>query len=755
VETDAPTEQIVICAKCAKIIPEKHTGSFTQWVFRSQTCKCDSPQPVDAVHDRKRKIKTIIKGEDGQPKPSKQYMNLPAETFPIERFKPIRELGAGAGGTVYLCWDENLKRYVSLKVLVHRSSANLIAFQKEAKVTARFQHPNVVNVLDFGITDGGAPYMVLEYVKGIALDQIIRKEGFVPEDVARGLFIQIADALEHGHNEGVFHRDVKSSNIIVGRQSGAEEKIRVIDYGVAALGSDQESTEFQGRTVVGTPKYMSPDQAAGKPYDARSEVYSFGCLMYETLIGRVPFEGASALELLSKHANVPPPPFSEVRADIEIQEEMEDIVQKCLAKDPENRFQNMTTLRKALEKLESESLRKITQRETEEKQTEVEDEVMPPVSTTKWMAIAFAICLLSLIPVMLLIFLPQDAKQLEQTKQKNEKAENLQYKKKVRLNLPDLEPQFAGPKFDFVKTDSGFHQANKRTMLLDEDLAELKGRNDLNAVNIHRTEVEGPGLAYLVNLPLEALDLTETPIRDSALDHVAKMKKLNFLHLQGCLITDAALKKLQGLKLVRLGIGKSELGPEGLRNLSKIKTLETLEIVQTPNIDAEALKILHNFPALKKLAVSADRRLPEAYFKELGTFPKINLQFLGDHISVRNLSHLTSYGLSFRGVKLTKDHMAELKKMTNLTWLELWGIPLTDDLMDDVSELKLTDLSLGLVPISDAGLEKLSKMTSLRWLTIQSTGATDAGIAKLKKTLPKLTIDKLHLQEIDRRRNLD
>ena len=286
-------DNVSICATCGKRIAESNTGSFTQWVFRSQLCDCKTPVPLNSLSASNRATVPLPTHGGGNKitPPATGYLHLPRETFPIDRYKPIRELGAGAGGSVYLCLDEHLSRYVSVKVLNHRSDANLVAFQSEARVTARFVHPNVVGIIDFGVTEGGTPYMVLEYIDGITLDTIIKTEGAVPETMAVKLFIQVANALGHGHESGIFHRDIKSSNILVTRQSTSDESVRIIDFGVSSLlGANQESTAYQGRTIVGTPKYMAPDQALGKAYDARSEIYSFGCVMFETLVGIAPFD---------------------------------------------------------------------------------------------------------------------------------------------------------------------------------------------------------------------------------------------------------------------------------------------------------------------------------------------------------------------------------------------------------------------------------------------------------------------------------
>jgi len=756
IETAGPQEHVPICANCGKRVPERNSGSFTQWVFRSHLCDCEKPQPVDASHDAGKK--STVVDETPSTEPAKQFLDLPAETFPVERYRPVRKLGSGAGGTVYLCWDQHLTKFVSVKVLINRSSSNLVAFQKEAKVTARFQHPNVVSILDFGVTDGGAPYMVLEYVDGITLEQVILEDDeFVPESVAVSLFIQIADALQHGHESGVFHRDVKSSNILVTDQGTSKAQVRVIDFGVAALlGADQESTEFQGRTVVGTPKYMSPDQVKGKKYDARSEIYSFGCVMYETITGALPFNSDTAIELLKQHENEPVPRFADVDDGVDVTDELEALIRKCLEKDPDARFQTMKSLKTALQKLESDYSQNVARQQDSTGDEEPEEE-MPAASRDKWVLFAVVGTIVSLIPVLVLIFMPVGQQPTAKEVEKQEKKRDESYKVRERIELSNVEQPLGerASKFDFVHTGTRFYQALAKSMVVDEDLAELKGNKAINSVNVHRREIEGPGLAYITDLPIEALDLNETPIKDDALDHVAKLKKLNYLHMQGCMISDASLKKLQGLPIIRLGLGKTDISIEGLKNLTPIKTIETLELADTPRVDATALKVLHDLPKLTKIFVSCDKNKTEEFYKELGTFKNARLFVSGDNISLKNLGHLDVAGIGFRGVRMTKPHIEVLKKMKNLEWVEFWQCGITDELMPEVARMKISGLSLCQEPITNQGLAELKQNKSLNLLEITCPKVSSSAIAILQQSNPHLEIATFMHHGFEKRRGSD
>ncbi len=340
--------ELQICAICGKQIDKGNTGSFTQWALQSQNCNCEHPVPLDsnmssmatpAISEAAFKpVRKTVEEEIG---------DLGVDSFPLERYKPLEKLGAGGGGAVYLCFDKHLRKNVAVKISFAKLNEELVNFQSEAKVTAKFQHPNIVSIIDFGLTPAGAPFMVLEYVDGLSLDKYILEKGHIDERVAIPIFVQIASALEKGHESGIFHRDMKSSNIIIKHEGKHGQPFaRIIDFGIALM-TGQETTKFHGKNIIGTPKYMSPDQLSGRTFDARSEIYSFGCVMYECLTGSLPFKG-DALSLLDMHTKMEPPSFAAVAPDVRISSYMERLVRRCLEKDPDKRFHTVRELKEAL-----------------------------------------------------------------------------------------------------------------------------------------------------------------------------------------------------------------------------------------------------------------------------------------------------------------------------------------------------------------------------------------------------------------------
>lgn len=345
---DAPAaEPVDICSKCKKRISGGRAGSFTQWVFRSDLCNCEVPEAMRPSLDfvPQEQFESIAEEEnelllEGEP------------PFPLDRYKPLLELGKGTSGHVYLCRDRLLQKRVAIKCLWAVTPEQLIGFQREAKATSLLSHPGVVSVLDFGGTAGGAPYMVMEYVEGTSLFDHVSEHGPLPVEVALRVFRGVAEALKHAHERGVFHRDVKSANILLIHNNTKIPDVRVIDFGVAGVKQAIHTPDYQGDTIVGTPAYMSPDQAQGLPYDQRSEIYSLGCVMYETLTGSPPFSSDSALETISKHAHESAPALADSDCDRVFAPELEAIVACCLEKDPAARFQSMNQLIDALQDLE-------------------------------------------------------------------------------------------------------------------------------------------------------------------------------------------------------------------------------------------------------------------------------------------------------------------------------------------------------------------------------------------------------------------
>ncbi len=273
-------------------------------------------------------------------------------------YRVISLLGHGGMGEVYRAKDTRLGRDVALKFLLAgrlQDDERRRRFAQEARSASALNHPHIVTFYDLAEADG-QQMLVLEYVSGKSLDKIIPRKG-LPLKEALGYAIQIADALAAAHKAGIVHRDLKPSNIVM-TETGS---IKLLDFGLAKLtepvqprDGDSPAPAVQTREglILGTLSYMSPEQAEGKPVDARSDLFSFGCVLYEMITGQRAFAGDSVATTVSAILRDDPKPLTALRADVP--DELDRIVRRCLRKDPSRRFQNASDLQVALVEVEEE-----------------------------------------------------------------------------------------------------------------------------------------------------------------------------------------------------------------------------------------------------------------------------------------------------------------------------------------------------------------------------------------------------------------
>jgi hypothetical protein len=260
------------------------------------------------------------------------------------QYRLIRLLGQGGMGAVYLARDLTLDREVAIKVV--KTSADGPAmydrFRREARTAAKLSHPNIVPLHAFGEVEG-MPYFVMGYVRGESLAARLRRDGRLSEEEGRRVFAEIASALDHAHRQGVVHRDIKPDNVLLDDESG---RALLTDFGVARpIGQGETLTRFG--TVVGTPHYMSPEQAAGRAdLDGRSDLYSLGVMAYAMFAGRLPFEGTSPSDVLTKHLTQQPAPLRPLVPALS--DSTAQAVERCLAKDPADRWPDARSLEQAL-----------------------------------------------------------------------------------------------------------------------------------------------------------------------------------------------------------------------------------------------------------------------------------------------------------------------------------------------------------------------------------------------------------------------
>src|SRR5579885_2724090 len=216
------------------------------------------------------------------------------------RYEFIKELGSGATGTVNLALDKTLDKQVAIKILKVNWTANqYVRFQQEARLSGKLKHSNIATVMDFGVTDGGQPYLIMEYVDGGSLASLIAEERTLPLSALLKLFIDICRGMEHSHGQGILHRDLKPENVIVETDENGALHAKIVDFGLAKM-QDTDASITRTGAFLGSPLYAAPEQSQGT-FDNRSDIYSMGCLMYHVIKGRPPFSGDTSLETSILH----------------------------------------------------------------------------------------------------------------------------------------------------------------------------------------------------------------------------------------------------------------------------------------------------------------------------------------------------------------------------------------------------------------------------------------------------------------------
>ncbi|MGB5698185.1 MAG: serine/threonine-protein kinase [Polyangiales bacterium] len=267
-----------------------------------------------------------------------------------DRYRMVARIGQGAMGTVYRAEHVQISKVMAIKLLhpeLEQNPENVIRFHREAESASRLNHPNTVHVFDFGRTKSGALYLVMEYVDGNDLGKIIHKEGPMPFGRVAYLCAQVAGSVADAHAAGIIHRDLKPENVVVA-ESRDGEIAKVLDFGLAKLFEGTIGTQVTSSgTIVGTPYYMSPEQIQGQELDGRSDVYAIGAIMYECVVGKPPFEAPNPVGILSKHLSEEPP-LPSSRSPLSVPVEADEIIMRCLDKDPARRYQTAEELRQAL-----------------------------------------------------------------------------------------------------------------------------------------------------------------------------------------------------------------------------------------------------------------------------------------------------------------------------------------------------------------------------------------------------------------------
>lgn len=351
---DHKIERLETCIACHKAItPESRQGSFTSFLFAHNRCQCKAPLTGCVTSSKLIEVDSGLSTENPQAlRPLEDLVNINLD----HNYEIIEMIGQGGMGSVWKVRDKRFNAVLAIKVLKEELLSDRIAvkrFEQESQAACSLTHSNLCPVYGLDKTVNGTPFLKMEYLEGENLAEILERESYLPLPRALDLAQQICEGLAYAHEKGIVHRDLKPSNIIVCKTPDNNDIVKIVDFGIAKLlSSINEQTSDLTRTgdLFGSPLYMSPEQCKGETVDARSDIYSLGCVLYETLTGRSLFAAENPIKIILKHLEQEPQIalLNQVAPS-----SVSSTIERCLEKLPDARFQTAAELAKHLELIQN------------------------------------------------------------------------------------------------------------------------------------------------------------------------------------------------------------------------------------------------------------------------------------------------------------------------------------------------------------------------------------------------------------------
>lgn len=575
------------------------------------------------------------------------------------RYEILEELGKGGMGVVYKARQPALQKLYAIKMLhsVHNNEI-ILRFEREAKAISKLDHVNLITSHDFGVSTDGRPYMVMDFIEGTSLAQIIETEHKLPLRQTLEICIQIARGMAYAHAQGVLHRDLKPGNIMLISQSNGGKLVKIIDFGIAKVVEENAPSNNLTQTgdVFGSPYYMSPEQAVGRGIDERSDIYSLGCVMYEMLTGVLPFRGASAFETLYAHMNEKVPTLKLNALKEQFPLPVEKLVAKALAKERSDRWQSMNEV-----EYELNSILQVLDSPFKALLQNLDLDRSNLIKLKVWHGAAIgAVSAMILIAVILFwpTFLPPVHDKPLVSAQQYLKEQKLDDPNEMaRLVIMNGSPAVALDALDCN----------------DDGLKFFQQRTDITKIGLSGTSITGAGLKYLTHLPLKHLFLNQTGVSD--LSSLANIPTLEFIELNKSLVTS-----------------------ETLESLTKLPNLRSIR-AQECKLDDSAIDVFLNVPSLQFLWIGKNPGFTDAGIDRLSKASGLKT-------------------LRLTNLRIGDDSLKNIDQLKNLKVLDLDGTNVTDKILSKISRLQLRELHLSSTNVTDEGIRDLTKCVTLDRLTV-------------------------------------
>jgi serine/threonine protein kinase len=789
------TIEVTMCATCGKRVYAGRSGSFTQWIFRQDLCSCAEPKIITGIQspsgaNARQAIDYLDENEEELPLEDRDY--------PLERYKPLSIIGEGVSGWVYLSRDRVLGKKVAVKTLRQLTQTELLNFQNSAKANSKLNHPRIVQILDFGISRSGSPFMVMDYVDGRGLDEVRRERGYLAWETVFTMMVDLCDALGYAHECGIMHRDLKPSNMLVSQMDTPHPEIYLIDFGVAEIAASgqgkwsagiesdgtggsaydagtvgspvggADATRRMTATIVGTPAYMSPDTTTGLPYTTRSDIYSLGCVMFECIAGRPPFISDTALETLKMHAELAPPAVADINPDAHIPEDVQAVISKCLEKRPGNRFHSATDLMIALKRVLRRHERAYTPKGSIEGQTVPAggEPVSNPASKGLMITILAMVILVGLVFLLANVPIKPGPKTVVLRKTERPKTAT----ELTRLGAPK---KSFDELFEVDKESKGT-KITAKADLIDSDLEMLLGRPVQQLFLSDQPDITDVGCKIISRLPIVHVLLQAHKITDEGLVNLASVPSLRGLGLGHCQITDKGVIALSG-QMQTLGLAETAITDQCMAHVAKMHDLVLLNVSDCNISDAGfcqltqlpltqlwashtgmtdlALRTLGSGRARLNCLCIMGTNVSEKGLRALRHMPLTRLE-LSDCAKVddncikmlaKNFPELTT--LAVDDTAVTPASFKTIADMKKLTYLRISRIRFKESDLEPIMTLpNLQSLDLTNTTVSDRIFDKLAKMPSLKEVTCNE--CANLTLAGLKKAQARFTINSRKLLDI-------
>lgn len=661
-----------------------------------------------------------------------------------ERYDIRYELGAGAVGVVYKARDKILDKDVAIKLLKGKGShRDIIRFQHEARACGRLVHRNILTALDFGTNEEGDPYLVLDYIEGKTVQAVLNEQGRLPLRDAVLLMLEIVSAMTYAHKAGVLHRDLKPSNLMIESKDCEEYgTLKIMDFGLAKLNEMEERGE-DGLSVtasgssIGSPAYMSPEQARGAEVDERTDIYSFGCIAFELLTGRMPFTDDTVFGIMHRKQTETPPSLNAACPDDNFPEGLEQIIAKCLATNEENRYAHFEDLRDDLFKFVDSGAIELDQ----ETVASIKQEV---VSAKKNKLVSGTV--LAIVGFIIISAVAAGAFVTSRTEETKKPTHN--WDRPIHPHGFIESEDVTLPTMSFDNRTLRFHSADAKKIK-----ASVKPEFDkLTSLKIAESDLRNHTLLPLANMAFSAVTLDRCTIDDTTLQDLSKLTELSHLWLirPDSRLSDNGFAELsKSPKVDALDLDAESLSPSALKSLSTNKTLRHMKLVSR-GFTRQSIAHLHNMPNLTSLELGEP--LDDSCIQEIARTTKLSNLGLSDLAPgqlQRNMSALSKMpALTTLKISRSKIESNDFKELSTLKHLEHVHIneinlPNNKPLLDiaRADQIKRIDVN-HMGSLTPEQLKILSSGKNLHTLVLVGTFKTDLEptIAQIRAARPDLAI---------------